>query len=93
MAKNGKRGALRLYKSYSFIDKDPVIDAVRTARSDAKASYTELSINSGVSVTTLRNWEHGKTRRPQFSTVSAVARALKKTGIKYGRDGKPSFID
>ena len=36
------------------------------------------SHESGVSTTTLRNWFHGATRRPQFCTVNAVARALGK---------------
>lgn len=92
MAKKSKRGALRLYKSYNFVNKDPIIDAVRTARSDQNVSYRDVAEESGVSPTTLHNWEHGKTRRPQFATVSAVARALGKKGIKYSSDGTPSFF-
>jgi transcriptional regulator with XRE-family HTH domain len=74
---------LRLYKSYVFIDKDPVIDVVRTAMQDAKARPAVVARDSGVSPTTLGNWFHGRTRRPQFATVAAVAGALGKP-IRFG---------
>jgi transcriptional regulator with XRE-family HTH domain len=67
---------LKLYKSYSFRDKDPVIDKLRTIISDEGKSYTEIAVNSGVSRTTLRQWFHGKTQRPQHATVMAVARSM-----------------
>lgn len=66
---------LKLYKSYNFVDKDPVIDLVRTTVEDSKLSYQKIHEDSGVSVTTLRNWFYKKTRRPQFCTVAAVVRA------------------
>lgn len=64
------------YKSYMFRDKDPVIDQVRTLVKDEGVNYTQVHARSGVSTTTLSNWFNGRTRRPQFATVQAVARGL-----------------
>jgi hypothetical protein len=87
------RGALRTYKSYLFIDKDPVIDAIRTAISDSGLSYVQLRAKSSVSTSTISNWLHGKTKRPLWCTVWAVARACGKRGLTAGRDGTPRFHD
>lgn len=74
---------LNLYKSYSFIDKDPVIDVLRTIVKDSEKSYLQIEIASGVKAQTMRNWFGGKTKRPQFATVAAVARGLGKS-IRFG---------
>lgn len=66
---------LKLYKSYMFRDKDPVIDAVRTVVEDSKKNWKTISTDSGVSRTTIRNWFLGSTKRPQFATVAAVVSA------------------
>lgn len=66
----------KLYKSYVFRDKDPIIDATRTIVQASKKSYAEIGEASGVSPTTLNNWFQGTTRRPQFCTINAVGRAL-----------------
>lgn len=85
-----KRGFIR-YRSYMFVDKDPIIDCIRTARSEKKLSYTQLHEKSDVAVATVRNWEHGKTRSPMFKTVMAVINAM---GKKLGsRGGKPFLHD
>ena len=68
--------SLKLYKSYNFRTKDPAIDLLRTAIADTGVSYARIERDSGVTTTTLRNWFHGKTRRPQHATVMAVARAI-----------------
>ena len=83
MAKTTKKSNshLRAYKTYRFMDKDPVIDIVRTMVDDARASYKTIRDNSGVSTTTLRGWFYGKTRRPQFATVQAVAHSLGRSFI------------
>lgn len=77
---------LKLYKSYNFIDKDPVIDRVRTVVEDSKYTYARVEDLSGVTTTTLRNWFFGKTRRPQFATVAAVIRAC---GQELSVAGRP----
>lgn len=67
---------LSLYKSYSFRDKDPVIDEVRTLVNDSQKSYQAIHEASGVSVSTMYNWFEGTTKRPQYATVMAVVYAL-----------------
>jgi transcriptional regulator with XRE-family HTH domain len=64
------------YLSYSFVDKDPIIDRMRTLIADEGVTYDDVHIKSGVAVSTLHNWFLGKTRRPQFATIMAVARGL-----------------
>jgi AcrR family transcriptional regulator len=69
MSKNG----------YRFIDKDPVIDIVRTEHQLSKMTVKKLSETSGISVTTFYSWFGGKTRRPQHLTVKYALEAL---GVK-----------
>jgi transcriptional regulator with XRE-family HTH domain len=55
-----------------------VIDKVRTLIQD-EGLFKKLGIVheiSGVSASTLNNWFHGETRRPQHITVAAVVTAL-----------------
>lgn len=73
---NGRNSVLRMYRSYNFRDKDPVIDVIRTAKDDAKLRISDLVNGSGVSATTFYNWFDGKTKRPQFATVAASCRAI-----------------
>ena len=69
-------GTMRMYKSYNFVDKDLVIDIVRTAIQDCGLTYREVSELSDVSEGTLVSWFHGKTKRPQYCTVLAVMRGI-----------------
>ncbi len=69
-------GTLRLYKSYNFVDKDPVIDKMRTIIKKEGLTNAEIHSKSGVSENTLYNWFDGKTRRPQYATVMAVVRSM-----------------
>lgn len=63
-----------LYKSYSFRNKDPIIDMLRTACAPFK--YEDIEEKSGVSRRTLWNWFHGTTISPRYCTVAAVVRGL-----------------
>jgi predicted transcriptional regulator len=63
------------YKSYSFIDKDPMIDQVRTVIMDTHMTYKAIAEASGVTETTIRNWLDGAVKRPQAATFNAVLRA------------------
>jgi transcriptional regulator with XRE-family HTH domain len=63
------------YKSYSFLDKDPMIDQVRTIIQDSRMTYKALSAASSVSVQTISRWLDGQTRKPQAATFNAVLRA------------------
>lgn len=65
-----------VYRSYRFIDKDPIIDAVRTVCEDEHLNNNRVHEISGVASGTLNNWFGGVTRKPQNSTVTAVTAAL-----------------
>jgi DNA-binding phage protein len=79
LARNHKR-TLHVYKSYNFIDKDPIIDYART-KVYANGGPSAIATESGVTGTTLYNWFNGKTRRPQFATVAAVLLACGETQL------------
>ena len=64
------------YTSYNFIDKDPVIDKLRTLIQRDGWTYQQIHEKSGVTVQTMYNWFSGPTKRPQYATVMAVVRAL-----------------
>lgn len=66
----------RLYKTYLFKDKDPIIDLLRTVIKQTGAEFGDIAVKSGVSENTIRRWFYGDTRRPQHASVVAVARAI-----------------
>jgi hypothetical protein len=72
---------VKLYNTYVFKDKDPAIDALRTAFQKTKAKRTKVALDANISTTTLHGWFDGKTRRPQFCTMVATARALGPEGV------------
>jgi transcriptional regulator with XRE-family HTH domain len=77
------------YKSYNFVDKDPIIDEIRTVVEDSGEKYARIEDMSGVSANTMRAWFEGATRRPQAATINAVLRALGyKLGVVRMKEGK-----
>jgi len=70
-----KPTVLRLYKSYNFTDKDPIIDQLRTLVQDSGMSYRDVHDASDVSISCMYQWFHGKTRRPTHAAIMAVIRA------------------
>jgi hypothetical protein len=74
------------YKSYNFVDKDPVIDEIRTVYQDSGVNYKWIEENSGVTAQTLSNWFNGKTKKPQSATIEAVLRAMgyKRAIVPFG---------
>lgn len=70
---------MRLYKTYDY-KYDPVIEQVLEILQNAEMKFQQASDLSGVSTSTIRNWNKGKTRRPQNTTIEAVGRAC-----GYGR--------
>ena len=64
------------YRNYNFIDKDPIIDALRTVVQDENLSDYAAEQISGVSATTFKNWFRGPTRRPNNATATQVAAAF-----------------
>lgn len=72
------RGFLRVYRTYNYVDKNPVIDKVRTLIQD-EGLIRKLPVVheiSGVSTSTLDNWFNGTTRSPQHATIAAVITSL-----------------
>lgn len=78
---------LKVYKSYNFIDKDPIIDYTRT-KVFANGGPSKVARESGVTYTTLRGWFKGQTKRPQFATVAAVLIACGETSIDLRKKRK-----
>lgn len=76
-------------QDYRFIDKDPIIDMIRTEaqrHGPLKGGQIErLAEESGVSSGTIRNWFFGETKRPQSLSTRFVLEALGVT-IKYVRE-------
>jgi len=64
---------MKTYNSYLFVDKDPIIDELRTLLKNE--DWRKLADASGVSYATLANWFYGDTKRPQHATIMAVLRA------------------
>jgi lambda repressor-like predicted transcriptional regulator len=64
------------YKSYSFVDKDPIIDEIRTIVQQHGASYKDIHEQSGVAAATLSSWFTGPTKKPQSATINAVLRSM-----------------
>jgi hypothetical protein len=74
-------GRMKLYKSYLFKDKDPVIDELRTIMQEREGGtgfrqYRAIELAGGPSVTCMANWFEGDTRRPQSASVEACGRAM-----------------
>lgn len=69
-----------VYRSYNFVDKDPVIDELRTVVQREgfmkKGGLDRLATLSGVSRTAMDNWFFGETKRPQNASIEATARAM-----------------
>ena len=72
---------IHLQKQVNFVDKDPIIDEIRTIVQDSGSTYKQIHEDSGVSANTLSAWFSGDTRKPQAATINAVLRAL---GYKLG---------
>ena len=63
-------------RPYNFIDKDPIIDVMRTAIQDQGLSLDEVAELAEMSVATLWSWFHGKTKKPQYASIYNVCLAL-----------------
>jgi hypothetical protein len=65
-----------VYRTYRWIDKDPIIGAVKTVVQDEKLKNSAVHAISGVATATLDNWFDGGTKKPQNATITAVTSAL-----------------
>ena len=84
------------YKSYSFVDKDPMIDYIRTIIHESGETLTKISENSGVNANTISKWLYGETRQPRAASINAVLRALgyklEVVTFSYTSVIKPTFL-
>jgi hypothetical protein len=68
------------YRTYNYINKNPVIDKVRTLLQDegmfAKKKRSMLHQLTGVSTSTYDGWFEGDTKNPQHATIAATVSAL-----------------
>ena len=61
---------------YRWQDADPIVEFLRNDITDSGWSAIYLAERAGVSVSTVRNIQNGKTRHPYNSTVETLLRAL-----------------
>ena len=80
---------VRLYKTYMFRDKDPVIDQLRTIMNDTKTSNYTVAGASGVSAACLRGWFGGPSSAPaaRYGQGRCCRPWLR---LSAGEDGAPS---
>jgi transcriptional regulator with XRE-family HTH domain len=84
------------YKTYSFTDKDPMIDYLRTIIQESGQTLKKIGEDSGVNPQTISKWLYGDTKRPQAASMNAVLRALgyKLEVVTYATKAviKPTFL-
>lgn len=84
------------YKSYTFTDKDPMIDTIRTVIQDSGETLKKISEDSGVNAQTISKWLYGETKQPRAASVNAVLRALgyklEVVAYSYTSVIKPTFL-
>ncbi len=61
---------------YRWRDRDPILDLVNSLIEESNMSRLQIAVKCGVSISTLRNWDIGKTKRPQAVTVKFVLEAM-----------------
>lgn len=88
MAKRAK--LFNLYRNFSFIDKDPSIDAARQViRAEEHLTNGRAAAITGLSATTFYSWFEGGTRRPQNASLTQAMAALGRVRRdELGRDGQ-----
>lgn len=85
-----------VYKTYSFTDKDPMIDTIRTVIADSGKTLKKISEDSGVNANTISKWLYGETKQPRAASANAVLRALgyklEVVTYNYTQTIKPTFL-
>ena len=67
---------VQIYRTYRWVDKDVIIDSVRTVVEKEHLKNSRVHEISGVATATLDNWFNGSTKKPQNATITAVTSAL-----------------
>jgi hypothetical protein len=83
---NGHNGRLKLYKSYMFRTKDPVIDELRGIAQDRygklnQKAFRDIHANGGPTPGCLQAWFGGDTLRPNSCSTEAAGRAMGKKRV------------
>jgi hypothetical protein len=80
--KTNGTGRMPIYKSYTFRDKDPIIDELRTLVEDHYGvrvngkSLRQITEAGGPTASCMGSWFFGTTKRPQNATIEAAGRAM-----------------
>ena len=74
MSSKKTRGVF-VYKSYSFVDKNPALDLARDAVQRSGKSFKEIRENGGAAPGTLNGWFNGATRNCHHDTWVATIKA------------------
>jgi hypothetical protein len=90
---------MKVYGTYRFKDKDPVIDIARTCVEiyaklhglEWGPALREISKSSGVSKDCMYRWFRGHTRYPRFCTIVAVVHATGREVSVGKQSSKPRF--
>lgn len=61
---------------YRFLDKDPIIDIIRTAVFKSRIPIKLIAAQARIRPATISRWLYGDTRRPQNYTIQAVLTVL-----------------
>jgi hypothetical protein len=74
---------MKIYQSYLFRTKDPIIDEMRTVYQEALGGVRskhlrQVERDGGATASAQMQWFHGKTRRPQNASIEASLRAMGK---------------
>lgn len=75
-------GRIPIYKSYTFRDKDPAIDELRTVVEDHfgervnNKNLRKITEGGGPTAGCMGAWFFGTTKRPQNATLEAAGRAM-----------------
>jgi hypothetical protein len=73
---------MKLYRSYMFRSKDPVIDQLRTVVQDKlKRNFSfsdlkQIEDDGGPTAGSMAKWFWGDTKRPQNSSIEAAGRSM-----------------
>lgn len=81
VSKGARSGPMKLYRSYMFRNKDPVIDELRTIVTDTFGNVShkalkQIEADGGPTISCMDNWFKGDTKRPQSASVEAAGRAM-----------------
>ncbi len=83
---NGKKKfvsrTIGVYKAYNFRTKDPAIDTLRNLAEEhfgrrlSNHELVQITGDGGPSVSCMRGWFFGKTKRPTNPTIEAAGRSM-----------------